>query len=111
MFSHPFVSVAVNYVLDNYSLKLGISINCIMVCIGLGFRLLILEGFAWVMIGNTLAALTNGFILNCPAKYSAAWYGTKSRVLITSLIMFANCISGAIGAFISPYIVHSDKDI
>lgn len=82
-----------------------------MVCIGVCLRLLILEGFGWVIAGNVLCAIGNTFVLNCPAKYSALWYPPNRRLLITSLVIFANCISGAVGAFLSPMIVKPDLPI
>jgi hypothetical protein len=105
MLIHPFTNLPINYILDNYTLKIGISINCIFVCIGLVFRLLVLENFIWVIIGNIIVALGNGFMIICPAKYSSIWYRNSNKILITSLLIFAHGISTAIGSFISPYIV------
>ena len=111
MIIHPIMSIPSNYILDNYSLKIGISIDCIMVLIGVCLRMLILESFTWVLIGNALVALGNAFVLYCPAKYSALWYPVENRLLVTGLIVFANTVSGGVGAFISPFFVKSDLSI
>jgi hypothetical protein len=74
-------------------------------------RTFVLKGFGWLIAGNVLAAIGNIFVLNCPAKYSAIWYAPKQRLLITSLVVLFNCISGAFGAFVSPFIVKPDLPI
>ena len=107
MFLHPFVAIPANYILDTYSLKIGITINCIMVVLGCSFRLLILRSFWWVIVGNFIAAIGNSFILNCPSKYSSIWYEPRERLLITSILVFTNMISGGFGAFLSPFFVKS----
>lgn len=105
MMIHPCATLPVNYILDKFSLKIAVSIDCIMVMIGICLRILVIQGFAWVLVGNIIVAIGNAFILYCPAKYSALWYPPKNRLLVTGLIIFANNVSGGVGAFLSPFFV------
>ena len=50
-------------------------------------------------------------MLNAPAKYSAIWYGPRDRIIVTSILVFISTISGAFGAFLSPYFVKNGLPI
>ena len=58
-----------------------------------------------------MVAFGNAFVLYCPAKYSALWYPVENRLLVTGLIVFANTVSGGVGAFISPFFVQPGLSI
>lgn len=91
---NPIVALVANYILDNKGLKLGISINCVLVILGVSMRMLINESFYFVIIGNSLNAMGNVFLINCPPRFSAVWFTPRERIIVTSLIGFANAVSG-----------------
>ena len=105
MITHPFMAFPCNYILDTYSLKLGISIMCICTMTGVLIRLLIFESFIWVIVGNFVFACGNVFVINVCPKFSAIWFAPEQRLLISSLLIFANSISGGFGSILSPFFV------
>ena len=69
--------------------------------------MLIAESFAWMIVGSFICALGNIYTLCVSPKFSAVWFEPKQRIFITSFIIFANSISGGIGAALSPIFVKS----
>jgi hypothetical protein len=81
MFVHPFMTFPVNYILNRWGLKLGvtwlltqISINCVLVIIGLAIRCFVKLSFSSVVVGNTIVAVGNVFVLNAPSQFATAWF-------------------------------------
>lgn len=73
--------------------------------VGLALRCLVKVSFHFVLLGNGVMAFGNVFILNAPSQFSAAWFRPESRLVVTSLAVFAMSVSGGAGALISPFIV------
>lgn len=82
-----------------------VSINCVLVVIGLAMRCFVKLSFSYVLAGNTVIAFGNAFILNSPAQFSANWFRASARLLMTSIAVFAMVVSGGAGALISPFVV------
>ncbi len=57
--------------------------------------------FLLVAVGQALAALGSGFILQIPPKLAAVWFGEKERATATSIGVLMNVFGVAIG-FIQP---------
>lgn len=66
-----------NYILDKYGAKTGIIIGCVLTILAMWIKIFINSGFHWVLIGQSFAAIAQPFILNAPAKVSAAWYNEE----------------------------------
>jgi hypothetical protein len=64
--------------------------------------------FTFVIVGNTIIAFGNVFILNSPSQFSANWFRPQTRLVVTTLAIFAMNVSGGAGALISPFIVKED---
>jgi hypothetical protein len=77
----------------------------VSVIIGMGLRCLVKTSFAFVLLGNTIIAFGNIFILKSPSQFSANWFRPQARLFVTSLAVFAMSVAGAVGGLISPFIV------
>jgi len=62
------------------------------------------KGFAGVMSGQSLCAVTNLFLLGAPAKLSQHWFPDGERTLATSILVGANNFGTGIGFLLSPEI-------
>ncbi len=96
---HPIFTFPAAYVIDTYGTKTGIIIGSACGIVGISLRLLVNEGFAWVIIGQTLAGIGRPFILNCQAKISANWFPSETRGKVTQILTLILNISLIIGTF------------
>ncbi len=82
--------------------------------------MLINQSFYFVVIGNAINAVGSIFLINRPPRFSAIWFKPTEvkflyilgncfihlqRIVITSLIGFANAVSGELGAIMAPYFI------
>lgn len=97
---HPLFTFPAAYVIDTYGTKTGIVIGSLLGIVGVTLRLLVNQGFGWVIAGQVLAGMGRPFILNCQAKISANWFSSKGRGGITQLLTLILNISLIIGIII-----------
>ena len=97
---YPIFSFPAAYIIDTFGTKVGIGLGCLLGLIGVSCRMLINEGFYWVIIGQVIAGIGRPFILNCQAKISANWFSAKTRGGVTQLLTLVLNISLIIGLLI-----------
>lgn len=71
---HPIFTFPAAYVIDTYGNKTGIMLGSALGIIGVCLRLLVNQGFFFVIAGQVIAGIGRPFILNCQAKISAGWF-------------------------------------
>ena len=101
---HPIFTFPASYVIDTYGSRLGIGIGCILALIGVGLRMLVNEGFFWIIVGQILAGIGRPFILNCQAKISANWFQADIRGRVTQLLTLILNVSLIIGILIPGFV-------
>ena len=97
-----------NFIMDKYGAKTGILIGCVLTILAMWIKIFINSGFYIVLIGQTLAAIAQPFILNAPAKVSAAWYSEEGRAMATTIASAANPLGVAIGFVFPSFFVPDD---
>lgn len=63
-----------NYVLDVFGLRSGVLVGTVLTFVGSVVRIGAFWSFNWVLIGQTLAAIGQPFLINGPAKLAAFWF-------------------------------------
>lgn len=69
---------------------------------------LVNQNFNWVIIGQTLCAIGQPFILNAPAMVSGSWYAESGRAMATTIASSANPLGAAIGFVFPSFFVDDD---
>jgi hypothetical protein len=95
--------------LDGWGLRDGVLIGLILTVIGLWVKCLINQSFIFAIIGQTILAISQPFLMNAPAKVSANWFGERERVYATSASWVASLLGAASGYFMCSLFV-SDAD-
>lgn len=101
---HPIFTFPASYVIDTYGTRTGIALGSALALIGVGLRLLINEGFVWVIVGQVIAGIGRPFILNCQAKISANWFSSKTRGKVTQILTLVLNISLVVGMLIPGFV-------
>lgn len=101
---HPIFTFPASYVIDTYGTRTGIAIGSALALVGVALRLLINQGFYWVIIGQVVAGIGRPFILNCQAKISANWFSSKTRGKVTQILTLVLNVSLVIGILIPGFI-------
>lgn len=65
------------------------------------------DRFAITMVGQTVAAITQAFVLAVPARLAAVWFGPGEVATACAIGVFGNQVGNAIGFAIPPLIVKS----
>mmetsp|Transcript_25736 Transcript_25736/g.45199 ORF Transcript_25736/g.45199 Transcript_25736/m.45199 type:complete len:426 (-) Transcript_25736:950-2227(-) len=92
-----------NYILDEYGLRVGVLVGMTLTFFGALCRIGAFDSFYWVLIGQTLAAIGQPFLLNAPAKLATYWFRPDMRTEATTVGSAANSLGVAFG-FIIPSI-------
>lgn len=106
---HPVFTFPAAFVIDKYGTRAGIRLGCVLCFIGTSLRLLVNQGFYWVIIGQVIAGIGRPFILNCQAKIGANWFTAKVRGGVTQILTLVLNVSLILGIFI-PKIVFGSYD-
>jgi len=107
---HPIFTFPAAYVIDTYGSRIGISIGCVLGIVGISMRLLVNQGFVWVIVGQVLAGIGRPFILNCQGKISANWFSSEKRGKITQILTLVLNVSLIIGVIIPTVVFGSYKE-
>jgi MFS transporter, FLVCR family, feline leukemia virus subgroup C receptor-related protein len=97
---YPIFTFPASFVIDTYGTRAGIAIGCGLCLVGTGFRMLVNNSFAWVIVGQVIAGIGRPFILNCQAKIGASWFEAEKRAGVTQLLTLILNVSLIIGIFI-----------
>ena len=101
MFLYPFGCVPEAYLIDNISMRIGLTISALFLIIGAFLKIFINTSIIFAYIGQFFTAIFQPAILNSPGKIASTWFDDKSRTLITSIC----CVSNTIGIMFG-YIIH-----
>eukprot|EP00731_Ephydatia_muelleri_P020326 Em0013g53a len=66
------------------------------------------SGYMVAMIGQTITAFAQPFLLFAPTKLASFWFGPKERAICTSITSIGNPVGIAIAYLLSPHIVESN---
>eukprot|EP01064_Diplonema_japonicum_P037002 TRINITY_DN8560_c0_g1_i1.p1 TRINITY_DN8560_c0_g1~~TRINITY_DN8560_c0_g1_i1.p1 ORF type:complete len:468 (+),score=45.93 TRINITY_DN8560_c0_g1_i1:28-1431(+) len=109
MFWYLPVNFPACWVLEKYGLRTGVLFGSGLGFIGAGLRIVGMSKatFPAVVIGQSLVAIGQPFLLNAPAKVSAMWFPDDERALATVIGSSAQLIGSALGFVVPPIFVES----
>lgn len=100
-----------NYVIDKYGLRTAVLIGMGFTALGMIVKCLINISFAYVIVGQVLAACGQPLLSIAPAKLATQWFGPNERVIATTIGTAAQPIGVAIGfVFPSLFVVAADAE-
>ncbi len=88
------------YVLDRIGLKTGMTVGIVGTTIGLWMKCLINISFNYVVIGQTVIAIAQPFMLNACSKLSANWYPAGERLISSAIASNAFILGVSLGLFL-----------
>ncbi|KAJ7356314.1 Major facilitator super domain-containing protein 7 [Desmophyllum pertusum] len=106
------------WILDVLGLRTGVLLGAWLNVLGAVVR--ILSGlhfvpqdikFIVVMIGQTLAALAQPFLLGSPTKLAALWFGANERATANMIASLSNPVGVMVANALAPVIVNGASDI
>ncbi|KAL9983577.1 hypothetical protein ACROYT_G005772 [Oculina patagonica] len=106
------------WILDVLGLRTGVLLGAWLNAIGAAVRML--SGFSFVpqdtkfivaMIGQTLAALAQPFLLGSPTKLAALWFGADERTTANMIASLSNPMGVMVANAIAPVIVKDKSKI
>jgi MFS family permease len=90
------------WIIENYGLKLCISIGSLIMIAGSALRFLSIFGTLYIWFaGHILCACSQAFLKNPVSKLASNWFGDKERSLATSI----GLVSTPLGIFISQILI------
>ena len=101
MFLYPFGCVPEAYLIDNISMRIGLTISALCLIVGAFLKIFINTSIIFAYIGQFFTAIFQPAILNSPGKIASTWFNEESRALVTSIC----CVSNTIGVMFG-YIIH-----
>jgi len=105
--------------MEKYSLRGTMLIASIMMTTGCIVRFLGVvlpsseghESYALILVGQSVVALAQPFVLNLPGVIAGRWFGAEERDLATTIGTLSNILGQAIGQAIAPICVkENDED-
>eukprot|EP00026_Physarum_polycephalum_P004765 Phypoly_transcript_04789.p1 GENE.Phypoly_transcript_04789~~Phypoly_transcript_04789.p1 ORF type:complete len:388 (+),score=46.60 Phypoly_transcript_04789:455-1618(+) len=93
----PFVFLA-SWIIDHKGLRAGVIAGAAANCVGAWVRC-IPGGFVWVMLGQSINAFAQTFLLSAPVKLAGNWFGENERTTATSIGALSNQIGVAVGFY------------
>ncbi len=108
----PFTAVAA-WTLDRYPLRVSVVVGNALTLAGAWLRVpgAATGSFAWVLVGQAIAACGQPFILGAPSLFSAAWFSEQQQGVATTVAVLANAVGVMLGFIIGPALVASAADI
>ncbi|EAR99181.2 MFS transporter (macronuclear) [Tetrahymena thermophila SB210] len=104
---HPLFTFPANFIIDQYGVKISITIGCVVCMAGAWLRMLVNQSFYIMIAGSILCGIGRPFILNCQGKIVANWFFPKDRSLITSLLSFILTSFTVIGLLFPGFVFNS----
>lgn len=77
-----------NYLMDKYGIQIPTCIASLTFAVGAWVRYgcdNIETGFAWILAGQTIAAIGIAFVISGPSKVATVWFGDKERAIATTI--------------------------
>ncbi len=106
MLAYPIMNQPAVWAIDRIGLKFGLSIGIGMTTVGLWLKFLINDSFTFVIVGQTIVAMGQPFIMNACAKVSANWFPERERLTITAICGYSFILGVSIGMFIPSLFVN-----
>ena len=107
------ISLPSAYVLQKFGLRFSLivcsSLNALATCFR--FAAANQDGFAFIIIGNFLAALPVGFVFQIPPLLSAVWFGVKETAIATCISISFNSLGIGFGFIQATYMVNPSPNI
>ncbi|CDW88459.1 major facilitator superfamily protein [Stylonychia lemnae] len=95
--------------LDKRGLRFGLVIGSLLTAIGCWFRCFLNYSFWFAIVGQTIMAIAQPFLINAPGKVSGNWFGEKERIYTTAIGVNANILGNSLGYFLpSLFVKNSD---
>ncbi|KAK9692493.1 Major Facilitator Superfamily [Popillia japonica] len=113
MISYIVLFIPVSYLMEVLNLRqISILASCLTAC-GVGIRLFSVspDSFYIVLIGQSLAAVAQVFIMSLPSKLAAVWFGSKEVSTACAFAVLGTQLGVAFGCIISPNVVKNHDDI
>ncbi|KAG1681803.1 Solute carrier family 49 member A3 [Nymphon striatum] len=105
-------------VIDNTGLRLGVLIGACLNATGAIIRAISTATFIpqhdmfWMsMLGQTIAGISQAFVLIIPTKVAETWFPDNQRAIATTVVSMANPIGIIVGFAIPPIIVHEANGV
>ncbi|KAI1294723.1 putative MFS-type transporter -like protein [Halotydeus destructor] len=96
-----------SWLLDKKGLRFSVILGAFGTCLGAWIKTASVspDRFWVTMIGQTVAAVSQLFVLNIPPRIAAVWFKTEEASRATSIGVFGNQIGIALGFIIPPNLV------
>eukprot|EP01060_Flectonema_neradi_P009248 TRINITY_DN16604_c0_g1_i1.p1 TRINITY_DN16604_c0_g1~~TRINITY_DN16604_c0_g1_i1.p1 ORF type:complete len:475 (+),score=37.63 TRINITY_DN16604_c0_g1_i1:40-1425(+) len=109
MFWYLPVNFPACWILEKWGLRMGLLLGSGLGCVGAGLRILgrSNKSFPAVVVGQSLIAIGQPFLLNSPAKLSSVWFPDSERALATVIGSSSQLIGSAMGFVVPPIFVES----
>lgn len=108
MIEYPFLCVPEGYLIDNISVRIGLSLAALFTILGAGIKCLTNYHIAWAYVGQILAGLFQPAILNSPGKIASVWFKDSNRALVTSICVAANTIGVLFGYLYHTFFIDNE---
>ncbi len=106
---HPLLVLLVNYILINYGLRPTIVLGSVLNIAGVGVRLFIGQGFAFVVAGSVVASAGHVFVVSAPLKFATSWFRAERWPIVIAVSLQLLMGGGAIGGFMPVLFVGKDS--
>ena len=99
MIIYPFACIPEGWLIDDYSIRVGLIITAGCNIVGAGLKLLVNkdESLASCYIGQILAGLFQPALINSPGKIAANWFRDDIRTIICTICCLAVTIGTLVG--------------
>lgn len=99
MIIYPFACIPEGWLIDDYSIRLGLIITAACNIVGAGLKLLVNkdDSLASCYIGQILAGLFQPALINSPGKIAANWFREDIRTVICTICCLAVTIGALVG--------------
>ena len=109
MIEYPFACIPEGYIIDNYSMRLGLDLAAGFTILGSFLKIFTNHSIAWAYLGQICSGSFQPAILNSPAKIASVWFKDNSRTLVTSICCVANTIGVLFGYIFHTLFIDNDS--
>ncbi|CAG9833400.1 unnamed protein product [Diabrotica balteata] len=112
-FVWPFTMLPTCYIIDKMGLRVAALIGAFLTLLGAAIKIFSIgENLFWVvMIGQTIVAVSQIFILTLPSKLAVTWFKPQEVSTACSLGLFGLTFGSALGFVIPPMIVQDSDNL
>ncbi|CAG9833398.1 unnamed protein product [Diabrotica balteata] len=109
----PLTFFPVCFIIDKTGLRVAALIGAVLTLLGAAVKIFSIgENLFWVvMIGQTIVALSQIFILTLPSKLAVTWFRTQEISTVCSLGVFGLTFGSAVGFVVPPMLVRDSDNL